>query len=227
MSDPTFAGLIQLVPDAPIDLTNDAATTDATVIRFTWSDGPSDGGSQILDYYVYYNQGADVNSEVLLASALTSREYTTVVSLVPGLLYDFKVSARNSVGEGLKSEVIQIYAAETPDPPLNVVNIPGITTAYQVGLSWNDGVYDGGSPILDYLISYRLSTDTGDYTIFATDWIPRQGTVTGLTAGLTYTFVVQSRNVIGHSDYSTSINVFAVQVPDAPTGLSDVPEVTL
>lgn len=106
MSDPTFAGLIQLVPDAPIELTNDAATTDATVIRFTWSDGPSDGGSPILDYNVYYNQGADVNSEVLLASALTSREYSTTVTLVPGLLYDFKVSARNSVGEGLKSEVI-------------------------------------------------------------------------------------------------------------------------
>ena len=29
--------VIQLVPDAPIDLTNDPSTTTDTLIRFTWS----------------------------------------------------------------------------------------------------------------------------------------------------------------------------------------------
>jgi hypothetical protein len=64
MSEPTLAGLIQLVPDAPVNLENDATTTDATIIRFTWSDGPSDGGSPVLDYNIYYNQGANVDSVV-------------------------------------------------------------------------------------------------------------------------------------------------------------------
>jgi hypothetical protein len=64
MSEPTLAGLIQLVPNAPVNLENDATTTDATIIRFTWSDGPSDGGSPVLDYNIYYNQGANVDSVV-------------------------------------------------------------------------------------------------------------------------------------------------------------------
>jgi hypothetical protein len=29
-------GIVKLIPDAPINLANDAATTDASAIRFTW-----------------------------------------------------------------------------------------------------------------------------------------------------------------------------------------------
>ena len=47
--------VIQLVPDAPVSLTNDPTTTDDTQIRFTWSDGASNGGTIVLDYAVYYD----------------------------------------------------------------------------------------------------------------------------------------------------------------------------
>jgi len=32
-------GLVKLVPDAPINLANDASITDANLIRFTWDQG--------------------------------------------------------------------------------------------------------------------------------------------------------------------------------------------
>jgi len=41
--------------------------------------------------------------------------------------------------------------------------------------------------------------------------------VTGLNAGVTYKFVVQSRNVINFSDYSSAVSVLAAQIPDEPT----------
>ena len=47
--------VIQYVPDAPITLTNDPTTTSDTVIRFTWSDGASNGGSSVIDYAVFYD----------------------------------------------------------------------------------------------------------------------------------------------------------------------------
>ena len=47
--------VIQLVPDAPVSLTNDPETTTDTQIRFTWSDGVSDGGNAVIDYAVYYD----------------------------------------------------------------------------------------------------------------------------------------------------------------------------
>jgi hypothetical protein len=48
--------LIQLVPDAPIDLTDDEDNTSATQISFTWNDGSSDGGAAVIDYSIYYDQ---------------------------------------------------------------------------------------------------------------------------------------------------------------------------
>ena len=47
-------------------------------------------------------------------------------------------------------------------------------------------------------------------------------TITGLTPGTTYTFSVQSRNVVGLSGQSASINVLAAQIPDPPTDLINV-----
>jgi hypothetical protein len=41
------------VPDAPVSLTNDLSTTTDTVIRFTWSDGASDGGTAVIDYSIH------------------------------------------------------------------------------------------------------------------------------------------------------------------------------
>lgn len=40
------------VPDAPTSLQNDASVTKATQIGLTWSDGPSSGGSPVLDYRI-------------------------------------------------------------------------------------------------------------------------------------------------------------------------------
>jgi hypothetical protein len=38
-------GIVKLVPDAPISLVNDPSSTSATSIRFTWSEGPTNGGT--------------------------------------------------------------------------------------------------------------------------------------------------------------------------------------
>jgi hypothetical protein len=45
------------IPDAPISLANDPLTTTDTIIRFTWVDGAYNGGTSIIDYTVFYNQG--------------------------------------------------------------------------------------------------------------------------------------------------------------------------
>ena len=140
--------VIQLVPDAPVSLTNDPTVTTDTQIRFTWSAGASDGGNAVIDYAVYYDQGTD--SFVLLDGAVTDQFYLTTVTLTAGTTYKFKVTARNEVGSSLDSEVVEILAAKLPDAPINLANVPELTTAYQVSLSWEEGAYNGGSPVIDY-----------------------------------------------------------------------------
>jgi hypothetical protein len=77
------------VPDAPISLANDPLVTTDTVIRFTWSDGSSDGGSSVIDYTVYYDQGT--STFVQLEDGVTSQFYLTSVTLSAGTTYVFKV----------------------------------------------------------------------------------------------------------------------------------------
>lgn len=120
------------MPDAPIDLTNDLTTTTDLVIRFTWTAGASDGGSPVIDHTIYYDQAT--GEYVELESGVVGLAYLTSVTLTPGLFYKFKITARNSVGSSLYSEEINILAAKIPDAPVNLVNVPEITTAYQIGL---------------------------------------------------------------------------------------------
>ena len=88
--------------------------------------------------------------------------------MINNLNYSFKIKARNDVGFSLYSDSITILAAMISDTPLNLMNVPSITTAYQIGLTWIPGLHDGGSPIIDYRVSFKEVTSV-DYRVFATN----------------------------------------------------------
>ena len=41
-----------------------------------------------------------------------------------------------------------------PDAPLNLRNVPSVTLATQIGIQWDTGVNNGGSPVIDYRVSF-------------------------------------------------------------------------
>lgn len=134
------------MPDAPINLANDEAVTDAFKVGLTWQPGPSDGGSAVIDYTVYYSlEGADF----IAFDPVTTTSYTTTIALVPGGVYVFKITARNSVGSSLDSTTVTIKAARIPDPPANVRTETVLST--NVVVTW-DVPYDGGAEISSYTI---------------------------------------------------------------------------
>lgn len=53
-----FNGAVMIVlPDAPLNLRDDPTHTTASVIGLQWDDGVSDGGANIINYAVSYDQG--------------------------------------------------------------------------------------------------------------------------------------------------------------------------
>lgn len=132
----------------------------------------------------------------------------TSVTLIAGNTYSFKAISRSSYGESTESDVLSVLVAKVPDAPLSLVEVPGKTTGSQVGISWEAGIYDGASPVLDFQVNYRVSTDT-DWIVYKDGQQLTFLEVIGLTAGLTYSFSIQARNVIGLSDYSQEIAVLA------------------
>lgn len=77
--------VIQLVPNAPINLLNNPTITSSFVIGFSWADGSSDGGSPILDYKITYDQST--LDFIELISGLTDSFYQTTIELISGRNY--------------------------------------------------------------------------------------------------------------------------------------------
>jgi hypothetical protein len=89
-----------------------------------------------------------------------------------------------------------------PDPPINFANVPSITLKDRIGLSWQMAALQGGTPVLDYRISWTSDT-SNPYSVLASDLKVLAYTALNLTAGTTYTFVIQARNAFEYSFYST------------------------
>jgi hypothetical protein len=97
--------------------------------------------------------------------------------------------------------------------PINLVNVPSITKSRQIGLSWSEGLSNGGSEVIDFRITYRVSDEI--FTNIVSGILDNSYTVLGLDPGTTYNFKVQARNVYGLSDYSAEVLILAAQIPDA------------
>jgi len=83
-----------------------------------------------------------------------------------------------------------------------------VTTSQVIGFSWSNGISTGGSPIIDYRVSYDQGT--GIFVTLATGVTTRSYiTTVTLTVGATYTFRVEARNSVGYSLTSTGLVVLA------------------
>lgn len=127
----------------------------------------------------------------------------------PGVTYTFRVEARNLVGFSAYSDVLQVLAAQIPDAPTDLVTVPAITTAHQIGLAWVAPVFSGGSAVLDYAVWFDDATNGVTFTEFASGLTDLSYTATGLVQGSTYKFKVKARNDYGYGDFSNIVTELA------------------
>ena len=102
-----------------------------------------------------------------------------------------------------------------PDAPLAVADVPSITSATRIGITWTAGVANGGAPVLDYQLWYDQAN--GNYVILASSVTLLPFTATGLVTGNIYKFKVLARNIFGYSVFSDKVNILAAQAPAQPT----------
>ena len=104
-----------------------------------------------------------------------------------------------------------------PGAPGVVTNVAGTTGVGQISVTWSAPISNGGSALTDYTVQYS-SNSGGTWTTFA-DGVSTatSTTVTGLSAGTSYTFRVLAKNAIGDGPYSTaSATVATATAPGAP-----------
>jgi hypothetical protein len=196
------------VPGAPTNVTATAGDTTASV---SWTAPVSNGGSPITSYTVTANPSDGTVTPTGATSA-------SVTGLTDGTTYTFTVIAKNAVGlsnASAPSNQVTPTAPTVPDPPTSVTATAGDTTA---SVSWTAPVSNGGSPIT----SYTVTPDPADGTVTPTG--ATSASVTGLTDGTPYTFIVVANNAEGPSNASAPSNQVTPTAPTGPPGMSNTAE---
>jgi hypothetical protein len=194
------------VPAAPTGL---IATPDAGQVSLSWTSGSV--GIAITDYVIEYKLSSDSVWTTFSDGTSTSTS-TIVTGLANNSSYDFRVSATNSQGTGaVSSTATATPVVSAPSAPQSLVATSGYQ---QVGLSWTAPTSTGGSPITDYVIEYKLSSDSV-WTTFSDGTSTSTSTiVTGLANNNVYNFRTSAVNAIGTSTPSATANA-------TPPGLVD------
>jgi fibronectin type III domain protein len=106
-------------------------------------------------------------------------------------------------------------------PPGTPTSLQAVASDGAVNLSWT-APEDGGSPITEYRVTPRIGGVAGTERVFLDDATTQ--TITGLTNGAAYTFIVVARNATGFGPASAaSAAVTPAGLPGAPGAVSAVP----
>ena len=239
------------VPGAPAGL---SASPGNARVTLSWAAPASDGGSAVTGYIIYQgtSPGGETGTQVN-GSPVTATSYT-VAGLTNGTTYYFKAIAVNAVGLSPLSEeasatlppivtpsTTPASSATTPTgtaPASASTSAPafaaptGLTATpdnAQVRLSWSAPASDGGSPVISYKVYVATAPGVpGSAAVVSTKGTG--ATVTSLTNGTTYYFMVTAVNAAGNeSPFSTGVSAkpagparavtVSLTSPTAPTQL--------
>jgi hypothetical protein len=161
----------------------------------SWTAPANTGGEVITGYSVTSSPGGKT------CDWSSGLHQCTVTGLTNGQTYTFTVTATNSTGTGAPSDPsnsIVPAAADAPGAPTGVTAVAGSVSAT---VSWSAPASDGGAPIE----SYMVTSSSGAHTCTWTSG-PLSCTVSGLTAGQSYTFTVSATNGAGTGPASAASN---------------------
>jgi RHS repeat-associated protein len=202
------------VPGAPTALD---VTPGSGQVALSWTAPASHGGSTVTDYEVQTKPSAG-GAWTTFADGVSTATSVTVTGLANGTSYDVRVAAVNGAGTGSPSGVSSSMPRTTPGAPTGLVVTAGDG---QASLEWVPPGSDGGAAVTSYRVSYYPTAQgAGSASTLDTGSTAVSVTVTGLTIGTGYTFIVAASNVAGLGMASEAAAATPRTVPAAPTGLS-------
>lgn len=214
------------VNQIPSTVPNAASSPSASVLSRTslsvsWNSPSDDGGQAISSYDVQYS--SDGGSSWLPETPLSVIGNSTNISgLITGSSYKIRVAALNPVGRSSWTSSSTGTLLASSSDSVSGLSVSSYTST-SASLWWSDPFSNGGSPITDYAIQYRVR-GAFSWTEFSDGTSTTAGvTITGLTRGANYEFRVGAVNSQGTS-WSSAVSQIPSSVPGTLTSL--VPTVT-
>ncbi|HVL48918.1 MAG TPA: fibronectin type III domain-containing protein [Candidatus Thermoplasmatota archaeon] len=134
-------------PSGPVDTTATAGPARGQV-TVTWAPSSSNGGDPITGYRVY--RGIAPDNVVHLATVISGTNYADT-GHGDGLALYYQISAENSIGESVRSEVVSARTFSVPGVPQALIGESGPRRG-SITLTWAAPAIDGGKPVTSYRI---------------------------------------------------------------------------
>ncbi len=197
------------VPDSPTDV-NIHFNIKEMRINITWKPTKNNGGSPVLEYWIY--RKVDMKNEIF--KVLNSTFYIDYY-IKKGIEYTYQVSAWNSVGESTKSDQVK-NKPQTETSPIKIVNVAS-GNGY-VNLSWTTPDDNGGVGSFSFVIFRKSINNEFDELIELTNKNLFFFNDTNVINGQEYSYYLKTKNIIGYSEKSNEITT---------TPLGPLPDVSI
>ncbi len=212
----TYGDLTIYVPSVPGAPTSLTPTPSNTAVSLSWTAPADDGGSPLTDYVVQYKL-ASSGFYLTFADGVSTSTSAIVTGLANGSSYNFRVAAKNAIGNSTFSNIATATPATVPSVPQSLSATPADST---VSVTWSAPASTGGSAITYYQFEQSLDgstwTDTGvtaDGSTFSHDF-------SGLTNGTLYYFHVLAHNAAGDGLYADAVSATPLSIPSKPLSLN-------
>jgi Ca2+-binding RTX toxin-like protein len=190
----TFTTAI-IKPTAPQNL--EASNVTMNGLTLGWSLPSSNGGSALTDYKVEVSSNCSVYTAIN-HTASNSLGFN-LTNLAAGTKYCIRVSAKNSQGYSVPSEVFQVVTyGDAPTAP-SALRVTAKSKTSMV-LAWAAAQVNQGSKVRNYNVSYSSDQGATWTNVRKSVSASTSLTVTGLRSATTYWFRVTATNDVGTSD---------------------------
>ena len=208
-------------------ITSLTVTPGDSQVSLSWCEPVDNNPQAPLAYYnIYIGSSSSVSTSGTPAAAVYDASTTsaTVTGLTNGTTYYFVVQARAKSGHPISTSAAE---SATPMAPPSVPDAPtGLTASAgdsEVSLTWTAPASDNGSPVASYNVYAGTSAGGENYDTPAATVSGTSATVTGLTDGTTYYFVVTAVSDAGEGPASDESSAMPAVPPPPSQGATGQP----
>ncbi len=214
-----ISNVVAPTPQPPGPPQSPAATPRNRSAIVSWA-APADNGGTAIDFYGVFAYSYPSYTYLSYTQGCATCTSVSVPNLTNGQQYAFGIYAHNAVnwGAGVGTNAV-VPTITTPNAPATVIAAPGSASAT---VAWSAPTDNGGAAIdASYVLAY-----TSPSLAYANKYVQvcatcTSGTLTGLTNGTAYQFLVLAHNSVGNGAYTWSNVVTPGASPDllSPTSV--------